>query len=261
MRVEIKTVRPNCIDNNSGIFSQSFVRFDGDWNLDELEQAVSDRGLATLTFNDSEMFRDHAKVVAMCENMRIREIKILWSANLDRVPTDGLLKAMRLAGCQQVDMMLDSDDAVEGLFWARRYGFDVRVRNVNGTPYIAEKISYTVGEREAIAERLSGLHAAQFDLAVAYYGARRYSDVMLPLGKAMTLGFPVNELCLNLLACLSAAKHYPDQAAGLLVQAGYGCPHPVVFRNRALLKSWLESGGDIKGIRLELEAAGSTLII
>nr|WP_321257848.1 hypothetical protein [uncultured Pseudodesulfovibrio sp.] len=239
------------------MFSQNFVQFDDNWNLDELEQVVCEQNLATLMFNDPVMFRDHAKVVAMCEEMRIREIKVLWSANLDRVPTDGLLKSMRLAGCQRVDMMLDSDEAVEGVFWARRYGFDVHVCNVDGTPYIADRISYTVVEREAIAELLPGLHAAQFDLAVAYYGARRYAEVMLPLGKAMTLGFPMNELCLNLLACLSAAKHYPDQAAGLLVQAGYGCPHPVVFRNRALLKSWLESGGDIKGIRLELEPAGS----
>lgn len=257
MRVQKKNVRLSDNENNCGVFSQSFVRFDGNWNLDELKLVVYEQNLATLTFNDPVMFRDHAKVVAMCEDMRIREIKVLWSADLDRVPTGGLLKAMRLAGCQQVDMTLNPDEAVEGLFWARRYGFDVRVRNVDGTPYIAEKISYTVAEREAVAKRLPGLHAAQFDLAVAYYGARRYAEVMLPLGKAMTLGFPMNELCLNLLACLSAAKHYPDQAAGLLVQAGYGCPHPVVFRNRALLKSWLESGGDIKGIRLELEPAGS----
>jgi len=257
MRVERQTASHDTIGNNFDFFSHCVVHFDGDWNLDELEQVVMERGLAALTFNDPAMFRDHAKVVAMCEDMRVREMKVLWSACLDRVPTDGFLKAMRLAGCQQVDMMLDSDEAVEGLFWARRYGFDVRLRNVDGAPYIAERISYTVAEREAIAERLPGLHAAQFDLAVAYYGARRYADVMLPLGKAMTLGFPLNELCLNLLACLSAAKHYPDQAAGLLVQAGYGCPHPVVFRNRALLKSWLESGGDIKGVRLELEPAGS----
>ncbi|WP_319543506.1 hypothetical protein [uncultured Pseudodesulfovibrio sp.] len=257
MRVEKQNTRLETLGARSESFSQYTVRFDGDWNLDSLEQAVCDRRLITLTFLDAAMFRDHAKVVAMCEAMRVRDIRILWSARLDRVPTDGMLQAMRLAGCQQVDMMLNPDEAVEGLFWARRYGFDVRIRNVDGTPYIAERISYTVAERETIAERLPGLHATQFDLAVAYYGARRYADVMLPLGKAMTLGFPMNELCLNLLACLSAAKHYPDQAAGLLVQAGYGFPHPVVFRNRALLKSWLESGGDLKGVRLELEPAGS----
>ena len=257
MRVESKPVASVGNSKYSETFAHGVVRFDGDWNLDALEYAVREQGLSALSFDDSAMFRDHTHAVAMCEEMRLREIRVLWSAALDTVPTDGLLKAMRLAGCQQVDMMLDPDEAVEGLFWARRYGFEVRIRNVDDTPYTAERISYTVAEREAIAERLPGLHAVQFDLAVAYYGARRFNEVMLPLGKAMTLGFPLNELCLNLLACLSAAKHYPDQVAGLLTQAGYGCPHPVVFRNRALLKSWLESGGDLKGVRLELEPAGN----
>jgi hypothetical protein len=114
-----------------------------------------------------------------------------------------------------------------------------------------------VAEREAVAELLPGLHAAQFDLAVAYYRARRFGDVMRPLGKAMVLRFPMNELCLNLLACLSAARHYPDMAAGLLDQAGHGCPHPVVFRNRGLLRSWMESGGDLRGVRLELDPVGT----
>jgi len=104
------------------------------------------------------------------------------------------------------------------------------------------------------------LHRARLELAVAYYRAGRLGDVMLPLGKAMTLRFPMNELCLNLLACLSAAKHYPEQAAGLLDQAGYGCPHPVVFRNRELLKAWLAGGGDLKGVRLCLEPEYSAFL-
>jgi len=252
-----KSTTKNNFDAARDGFVQAIVHFGGDWYMDSVEEGVQDEGLTSLMFIDREMFRDHDRVVAMCEDIRIREMKILWSARLDTVPTDDLLRAMRLAGCQSLDMMLDSDEAVEGLFWARRYGFEFRIRNVDGTPYLAEKITYTVAEREEIAERLPGLHAAQYDLAVAYFKARRFNDVMLPLGKAMTLGFPMNELCLNLLACLSAAKHYPDQAAGLLDQAGYGCPHPVVFRNRTLLKSWLESGGDLKGVRLELDPAGT----
>lgn len=233
------------------------VRHDGNWDVAPVAHEARERRLTALAFSDSVLFRDHAKVVAMCEAMRVLDMNVLWTARLDTVPTGGLLKAMRLAGCQQLDMTLDPDEAAEGLFWARHYGFELRLRNVDGTPYVAERISYTVAEREQIVERLLGLHAAQFDLAVAYFKARRYRDVMLPLGKAMILRFPMNELCLNLLACLSAAKHYPDQAAGLLAQAAYGCPHPVVFRNRQLLKSWLEAGGDLKGARLQLEPVGT----
>ncbi|NDV19301.1 hypothetical protein GO013_07700 [Pseudodesulfovibrio sp. JC047] len=260
MRIEQRKSRRNSRRENVETFSRYVVRFDGCWNVDVLEQRVRDSGLATVAFIDPAMFRDHAKVTAMCHDFRVRGLRVLWSATLDTVPTGGLLKAMRLAGCQRVEMTLDPDEAVEGLFWARHYGFDIQIRNVDGASYLTEKISYTVAEREAIADRLAGLHAAQFDLAVAYLGARRYADVMLPLGKAMTLGFPLNSLCLNLLACLSAAKQYPDQVAGLLAQAGNGCPHPVIFRNRALLKSWLESGGDLQGVCLELELAESASV-
>ena len=234
-------------------FRHGVVTPGSDWDLDPVARAVAERGLTALVFADPAIFADHIRAVELCTEMRVRELNVLWSARLDTVPTDGLLLAMRLAGCQQLDMTLGPDEAAEGLFWARRYGYEVRLRNVDGSPYIAEKVGYTVAEREAAAERLPGLHAAQFDLAVAYFKARRYQDVMLPLGKAMTLGFPLNELCLNLLACLSAARHYPDQAAGLLDQAGYGCPHPVVFRNRDLLRAWLAGGGDVKGVRLMLE--------
>ncbi|BCS87737.1 hypothetical protein [Pseudodesulfovibrio sediminis] len=256
MYIDKNVIEHEVLIANEEPFAQGILRFDGDYSLDAVAEAVSEHRLNALAFVDPSAFSDYAKAIAMCEGMRIRDINVLWSAKLNTVPTDALLRAMRLAGCQHLDMMLPPEEAVEGLFWARRYGFDFRLRNVDGTPYVAEKISYTVAEREEIAERLPGLHSAQFDLAVSYFKARRLDNVMLPLGKAMTLGFPMNELCLNLLACLSAAKHYPEQAAGLLAQAGYGCPHPVVFRNRALLKSWLESGGDLKGVRLELEPAG-----
>jgi hypothetical protein len=257
MRLEMRTIMPDKAEWGEAPLTYRIVRFDRNWSLDEVENAVRGRGLSVLAFEDAAMFADHDRVIDMCLDMRVRDLNVLWSARLDRVPTDGLLRAMRLAGCQRLDMRLDPDEAVEGLFWARRYGFDVRIRNRNGAPYAAERITYSVAERETIAERLPGLHAAQFELAVAYYKAGRLGDVMLPLGKAMTLRFPLNELCLNLLACLSAAKHYPEQAAGLLDQAGYGCPHPVVFRNRELLKEWLAGDGALKGVRLNLEPGHS----
>jgi len=229
------------------------VRWGNGGSIGDIEREVLENGFTSLIFYDLEFFANHERAITMCRDMRVREMNALWGAQFATAPTDGLLKAMRLAGCQHVDMLLEPDEALDALNLARKYGFEVRIRNVDGTPYASDRIFYTVADREAIAERLPGLHTVQFDLAVAYYKTRRYSEVMLPLGKAMTLRFPKNELCLNLLACLSAAKHYPDLAAGLLDQAGYGCPHPVVFRNRKLLKSWLESGGDFKGVRLELE--------
>lgn len=218
------------------------------------ERVVRD-GLRWLDFDDASLFADPTRTISLCREMRRREINVLWSARLDAVPGSEALREMRLAGCQVLDAL--GPEGSSGLDRAREFGFDIRLRDTEDGACPSARTSHTVAEREAVVELLPGLHAAQFDLAVAYYRARRFSDVMRPLGKAMVLRFPMNELCLNLLACLSAARHYPDVAAGLLDQAGHGCPHPVVFRNRGLLRSWMESGGDLRGVRLDLDPAGS----
>ncbi|MBI9079317.1 MAG: hypothetical protein JEY79_06205 [Pseudodesulfovibrio sp.] len=261
MYIEKTVVIPNGKDGHGSAPLHGVVRWGSGGSIEDIECEVRERGFISLEFRELEFFENHDRAVAMCRDMRLKELNVLWGAQIAIVPADELFKVMRLAGCQHVDMQLESDQVLDALKLVRRYGFEVCISNMDGMPYASDMIFYTVAEREAIAERLPGLHAAQFDLAVAYYKARRYPEVMLPLGKAMTLRFPRNELCLNLLACLGAAKHYPDLAAGLLDQAGYGCPHPVVFRNRKLLKSWLESGGDLKGVRLELEPeTGSSVL-
>ena len=234
-------------------FPHGVVRWTAAGTFADIADRIREEGLTSLVFLDAEFFADHKQAMALCRDMRLAEVNALWSAHLAHVPSGELLCAMRLAGCQRLDMRLEPDQVADALAAAREFGFEVRVTNGDGTSSLADGIHYTVAEREAIVERLPGLHSVQFDLAVAYYNARRFREVMLPLGKAMTLGFPMNELCLNLLACLGAAKHYPDMAAGLLDQARHGCPHPVVFRNRKLLRSWLESGGDVRGVRLMLE--------
>lgn len=231
------------------------VRWTAAGTIADIVDEVKDKQLQSLVFFDEEFFATPADTIAMCREMRVFGINVLWSARLTNRPTRAMLKEMRLAGCQRLDMIITPDGTTEGLDMAREFGFDVRLRNADGSPDTAGPTHYTVAERRAVAERLPGLHAAQFDLAVALYRARRFREVMLPLGKAMTLRYPMNELCLNLLACLSAAKHYPDMASGLLDQAGHGWPHPVVLRNRKLLRSWLESGGDLRGVRLMLEPA------
>jgi len=230
------------------------VRWTEGSSIRDIEAEVSRRGLQFLTFVDREFFDDPTQGIELCRAMRAIDMNVLWNAQLHAPPPPALLREMRLAGCQRLELFLDPDDAVVSLMAARKFGFDIAIRNADGTPYATDRTLYSVMERQIICERLPGLHSVQFDLAVALYKARRYREVMLPLGKAMTLGFPVNELCLNLLACLSAAKHYPDMAAGLLEQAQYGCPHPVVFRNQRKLRDWLESGGDTKGVRLLLDA-------
>ena len=232
----------------------AIVRWTEGASIEKIEAEVCWHGLQILAFWDREFFDDPAEGVALCRAMRALDLNVLWSARLYAPPTSELLREMRLAGCQRLEMVLEPDQAVASVMAARRFGFDIVLRTSDGTPYATDQTRYSVMQRQTICERLPGLHSVQFDLAVALYKARRYREVMLPLGKAMTLRFPVNELCLNLLACLSAAKHYPDMAAGLLEQAEYGCPQPVVFRNRQKLRTWMETGGDTKGIRLLLDA-------
>ena len=206
-----------------------------------------------------EFFADHERGGDFCRRLRERGVNVLWSAVLENAPERKLLREMRLSGCQRLAIRLEPGAARRAYAMGREFGFDMDVSHADGSPCRLGRRSYSVAEREEIAGGLPGMHAAQFDLAVALFRAGRYDEVMRPLGKAMTLGFPANELCLNLLACLSAAKHYPDVAAGLLDQARYGWPHPVVMRNRKLLRSWLESGGDVKGVRLMLDPGGRSV--
>ncbi|MUM76807.1 hypothetical protein GKC30_04060 [Pseudodesulfovibrio sp. F-1] len=232
------------------------VRLGEGGDVAALAQRILRQRLRWIDFDDEPLFADAKRAVALCREIRRRGINVLWSARVGEMPGRNLLRVMRLAGCQEI-VARPVVEETSNLDRAREFGFDIRLWGDAGQAGIGVPTGYTVAEREAVAELLPGHHAAQFDLAVAYYRARRFSEVMRPLGKAMILGFPINELCLNLLACLSAARHYPDVAAGLLDQAGYGCPHPVVFRNRRLLRSWMESGGDLRGVRLDLDPAGN----
>ncbi|WP_319467723.1 hypothetical protein [uncultured Pseudodesulfovibrio sp.] len=257
MHIEMIDALPMGKDRKAIGAVQAVVRWDAAGTVAELAKTIEEKQLSSLLFVDAEFFSDEESGIELCLRMRTLDINVLWSAVITDDVSRELFREMRLSGCQRLDMRLAPDDAERGLAHAREFGFDVSICNVDGTPYASDRITYDVSEREAIAEGLPGLHSVQFDLAVAYFKARRFSEVMLPLGKAMTLRFPMNELCLNLLACLSAAKHYPTMAAGLLDQAGYGWPHPVVLRNRTLLKSWLESGGDVKGVRLMLDPEGT----
>jgi len=233
------------------------VRWTGDGSVERAVAELAGGDLRYAHFVDPAFFADEESGLALCRLLRER-VNLLWSARLADVPGRGLLRAMRLAGCQRVVVARNGDPAEGEVARLREFGFDYVFSSSDGAKD-AGHAAYTVAEREAVARELPGLHAVQYDLAVAYFNARRYGDVMGPLAKAMTLRFPANELCLNLLACLSAARHYPDVAAGLLAQADYGWPHPVVMRNRRLLRSWLESGGDVKGVRLVLEAEGGAV--
>ncbi|CCH48140.1 tetratricopeptide repeat protein [Pseudodesulfovibrio piezophilus] len=225
--------------------------------LEEVLESIRSTCLKVFTFEDREIFSDNEYGLQLCAALREAGVNILWTARLNQEPSCELLQEMRLAGCQRLDFFLPSVGIGEVVSRVRKFGFAVRLCSIGGVWTSRDEWTYSVAERERVATLLPDVHAVHFELAVAYYKARRYREVMLPLGKAMTLGFPMNTLCLNLLACLSAVKHYPDMAAGLLEQAAYDCPPPVVSRNRREIRAWLESGGDVRGVPLILEPEAS----
>lgn len=230
------------------------VRWTADGTVADLSKEIKKRGFQTLAFVDREFFAEHETAIAMCREMRELGINVLWIANMVVTPTRELLREMRLAGCQRLALALDAEAETKDVVkMAREFGFDISITSLDGTPILSGRTQYSVAERETIAQQMSGLHSVQFDLAVSYFKARRFGEVMLPLSKAMTLRFPVNELCLNLLACLSAAKHYPDMAANLLQLAEHGRSQPVVRQNQSLIDDWRANRGDVRGVRLELE--------
>jgi hypothetical protein len=253
MHQQSKAVRSKGKVGRSGNSHWIAVGWDEGVTVQDVVSRIASLETWGVALEGPEFFAEHGRGVDLCLDLREHGVNVLWSAVLEEAPSRELLREMRLSGCQRLSIRLDPGAARQAYAMGREFGFDMEIAHADGSPCGVGRRSYSVAEREEIAGELPGLHAAQFDLAVACFRAGRYDEVMRPLGKAMTLGFPANELCLNLLACLSAARHYPDVAAGLLDQARYGWPHPVVMRNRKLLRSWLESGGDVKGVRLELD--------
>jgi len=204
-------------------------------------------------FEDPALFADAGLCLQLCVMLRERRINILWSARMDGAFGGGRLRMMRMAGCRKIIAAVEGDALVDLREQAREVGLEYVLIRSDGTVLNSGEDGYSVEEREAVAERLPGVHSVQYDLAVACFKAGQFDQVMGPLGRAVALGFPATELSLNLLACMKAVKEFPGVADGRSVQTIPGSPHPVVLRNRRLVRFWLESGGNIKDARMLLD--------
>ena len=130
-----------------------------------------------------KFFADRERGALLCRRLRERKVNILWSAELENSPGRELLREMRLSGCQRLVLRLAHGEAGETFAMGREFGFDMDVAHPDGAPLAVGRPSYTVAEREEIVGELPGLHAAQFDLAVACFRAGRYDEVMRPPGQ------------------------------------------------------------------------------
>lgn len=252
MQFESKTVLVGD-DRHGGGQSRVIIHGSDRGSLEGMLASAADSGASSLLFVGKGAFASKEIGLQTCDVIRKSQLPMLWNARLWSEPDSEVLKAMRFAGCRRLELHMDDATLEMVLPQVLALGFAVCVRHPDGSPYALEQIEYSLEEREVLAVQHPELHMVQFELAVAYFKAERLSDVMQPLGRAMTLGFPATPLCLNLLACLGAAKHYPEMAAGLLYQAGHWSTHPVVARNASRLEKWLANNGDIKGERLMLE--------
>ena len=191
-------------------------------------------------FEDPALFADAARCMQLCVVMQERRLKLLWSARMDGPFGGGRLRLMRMAGCRRIVACVPDEALLEAREQLREFGLEYVFLRPGGAVLESRNDEYSVAEREAVAVRLPGVPAVQFELAVTRFMAGSYGKVMQPLARAVALGFPASELSLNLAACLKTVLDHPDLAEGRSVLAGPGAPHPVVMRNRRLMRSWLE---------------------
>lgn len=83
-----------------------------DYVLEMIERAVRGYGLRGLAVKDDTFTSDRDRVLAICEEIRRRELRFLWSCDtrVDRLDRE-LLTAMRGAGCQRISLGVESSDA------------------------------------------------------------------------------------------------------------------------------------------------------
>jgi len=82
-----------------------------DYVLEMIERAVRGYGLHGLAIKDDTFTSDRDRALAICEAIRQRELRFIWSCDtrVDRLDSE-LLAAMRGAGCQRISLGVESSD-------------------------------------------------------------------------------------------------------------------------------------------------------
>jgi len=157
--------------------------------IDLLEKAVARVPVRMLMVKDDTFTADKTRALAICEGIRQRGIRFLWSCDTRAdALSEELLRAMRLAGCQRISLGVESgspsvlkaigknvtpDRVVQVTKAARRFGIQVRYFMMLGNR----------GETEAtVGESLTFLQQADPDQYVfaclsVYPGTRDWADL------------------------------------------------------------------------------------
>jgi tetratricopeptide (TPR) repeat protein len=120
---------------------------------------------------------------------------------------------------------------------------------------LKEPFRESIDEYKAIADRLSGHHAAHIDLGGAFYREGLLDEAEAHVRRAMDLGYPLPGLALNYLACVAARRGDIDGMNRRLAEADSLDPqHWVVRHNRQVVQRWLAGGMPLRDLLPRLEA-------
>jgi radical SAM superfamily enzyme YgiQ (UPF0313 family) len=154
--------------------------------FDEIEELVEVYGAKDLKFFDDTFTLNPKRVLAICDEFKKRRMDITWSC-LTRTNTVSrdLLKAMKEAGCWEIECGLESMDEnvlrklqklttvennVQAVGWSHEVGIKVRAQYIVGTPFDTPE---TMEKTLTGAIRLN-THIAHFNKFTPYPGSELY---------------------------------------------------------------------------------------
>jgi anaerobic magnesium-protoporphyrin IX monomethyl ester cyclase len=158
--------------------------------LDALEKAVARAPVKMIQIKDDTFTTNRKRVVALCQGIRSRGLRFLWSCDT-RVDVlgDDLLREMRLAGCERLSLGVESgsqkildaidkkitpDEIVHSTELAKKWGIKVRYYMMVGN---RGETAATLRETLAFLERAKP-HQYIFACLSVYPGTRDYDEAV-----------------------------------------------------------------------------------
>jgi radical SAM superfamily enzyme YgiQ (UPF0313 family) len=113
----------------------------------------------------------------------------------------------------------------------------------------------SVGDAQAILERVGDYHGAHLDLAGAYYRAEQLDAAERHARRALELGYPAPGLVYNYLACIAARRFdIKGMQDCFLAGAKLDPQHHILISNVERARAWFRQNGPERGLPLELHA-------
>ncbi len=169
--------------------------------LDTLETAVHKHKMRGLAIKDDTFTANRKRALAVCEEIQRRQLNFLWSCDTRADCLDEeLLLNMRLAGCQQISLgvesgsaavlkrvqkKIDLDTVLNATAMARKYGFEIRYYMMVGS------FGETAADfNQSLAFiRSAGPHRYGFSAATLYPGTSDFDTYRQRTGQSAEIFF------------------------------------------------------------------------